>query len=329
MNLRHERDHKVKVVVIGGGNGSATTLRALKHHRDVFDIFAVISMSDSGGSSGRLRAEFDTLPPSDIMRAICALSPNHYKEIMKPMFYGNRFAGAGKLDGHNLGNLFLVLAANYAGNFMDAIKALHQAVDAVGAVYPATLDQNDLVAELDNGQIVRTEAAIDRPTYARSFKIKKVWLEPEARAYLGAIKAIEAADIIILGPGSLYSSVIASVLPAGIGEAIGRSKARLIHIVGNKYEIDGETGPTELTQALWTLEEYLPRKIDTVIFNTWELTEEQVKYYREKRWALMKYNPEFVKKSHVIGAPFERNTGGLSATKLGLILRKYLLVGSD
>lgn len=314
-----------KVVVLGGGNGSATTLRALKRHTDLFEIYGVITMSDSGGSSGRLRAEFNTLPAGDILRAILASSKYAYNEVLKPLFYKKRFVGAGKLADHNLGNLFLVLASEYnGGDFMSAVRALHQAVEAQAVVYPVTLERTDLVAELENGVIVRGEAVIDRPTYDRSLKIKRVWLEPAGQGYSDAMRAIEQADYIILGPGSLYCSIVAALLPAGIQEAIGRSRAKLIHIVGNKYELDGETGPTELCTFLWTLEEYLPRKIDTVIFNTVQLNKEQQAYYDEKGWALLRYNPEQVKKSDVIGQPFERPTGGLSADRLGMILRKEL-----
>src|SRR3989338_10367595 len=173
---------KKRVVAIGGGNGSAIALEALKQHRDIFDISAVISMSDSGGSSGRLRQEFNTLPPGDILRAILSLSLSDYP-VLRKIFYSNRFSGAGKLAEHNLGNLFLTLAGKYAGDFMSAVRALEQSVEAVGHVYPATLDQTDLCVELENGQIIKTEAAIDMPNYDRSLKIKKAWLEPAWQIY--------------------------------------------------------------------------------------------------------------------------------------------------
>src|SRR3989339_860667 len=116
---------KKKVVVIGGGNGSAISIVALKQNLDLFDISAVISMSDSGDSSGRLREEFNTLPPGDIMRAVLALSKYDYP-LLKQIFFRNRFSGAGKLDGHNLGNLALILGEKYDGDFMSAIRALEQ-----------------------------------------------------------------------------------------------------------------------------------------------------------------------------------------------------------
>src|SRR3989338_2345279 len=140
-------------VVIGGGNGSACSINALKDHRDLFDVSAVISMSDSGGSSGRLRREFNTLPMGDILRATLAMSPYDYRTLKK-VFNKSRFTDAGKLDGHNLGNMFLALGAQYSGDILHAVRALHQAVEAVGVAHPATLTPSDLCVELSNGDVV-------------------------------------------------------------------------------------------------------------------------------------------------------------------------------
>ena len=114
---------KKKIAVIGGGNGSAIVLGGLKNYADKFDISAVISMSDSGGSSGRLRKELKTLPPGDIMRAVLSLSSKYDFSMLRKIFYSPRFKGLGKkLEGHNLGNLFLVLTAKYSGDFLKALK---------------------------------------------------------------------------------------------------------------------------------------------------------------------------------------------------------------
>ncbi len=315
---------KRKVVVFGGGNGSATTLRAMKRNIDLFDISAVISVSDSGGSSGQLREEFNTLPAGDILRAVLALSPIGYRSILKPYFYGKRFENTGKLDGHNLGNLFLVLAANYCGDFVKAIRALEQAVRAQGKVYPASLDNVQLAAELTNGEIVQTEAKLDRPDYDRNLKIKKVYLDPPGEIYSEVKKVIEEADFILLGPGSLYTSVVASILPKGIKEAIDKSKAKLVYIAGNKYEMEGETGPTALHEFVAELEKYLPRKLDSVIFNNMKLTKEQAKHYEEKKWKLIDSDMSKLKDYLVFSEPFERQSGGLSAERLGMLLREAL-----
>ena len=223
---------KIKAVVMGGGNGVAKTTRALKENLDVFEISSVVTMSDSGGSSGRLRKEFGVLPPGDILRAVLSLSIYDYK-MLKQMFRTVRFQDTGKLNNHNLGNLFLVLSEKYSGSLIDSIRALEQAVEATGHTYPVTLDETDLVVELNDGEIVKTEGVIDRPNYDRSLRIKKIWLEPSGNIYKDAKEKIEEADCILLGPGSLYCSVIASLLPNGVKEAINKSKAKLIYVAGN------------------------------------------------------------------------------------------------
>ena len=317
---------KKKIVVIGGGNGSATMIRALKENLDRFDISAVVTVFDSGGSSGRLREEFDTLPPGDILRAVLAMSGDYdYGNFLKPLFYQTRLAGPGKLFKHNLGNLFLTLVAQYAGDFISAVRALEQIIGAVGCVYPATLDRAHLAAELENGDKVYTEAKIDRPEYDKNIRIKKLSLSSAARIYPPAGEAIAAADYIIFSTGSLFSSVIATILPDGFKAAFERFSGKLIYVAGNKYELDGETGPKRMGEALWTLEEYLPRKIDKLIFNTHKLNRRQKEYYAKKRWGVLRYNPEHVKRTSVVGENFEKTAGGLDTKKLGKIFKRELV----
>ncbi|MEK7644220.1 MAG: uridine diphosphate-N-acetylglucosamine-binding protein YvcK [Patescibacteria group bacterium] len=321
-----ESKSKVKVVVIGGGNGSAKSIKAVKKFSDEIRLTSVVSMSDSGGSSGVLRLEFGGLPTGDILRAILAMSKYDYK-ILKRIFYGNRFADCGKLTDHNIGNLFLNLTANYAGDFMTSVKALSAGVETVGAVFPCTLDNTNLVAELSAGQIITGESKIDRPDYERSNKIKKVWLEPVGRAYAPATEAIVEADFIIIGPGSLYCSIIAALLPLGMKEAIAQSKAKIIYVAGNAYEAEGETGPEKLSDFVRQLEVYLPRPIATVINNNRELSVEKQKEYQEKRWKLFEADPDNLTDRQVISGDYERDeigNPGLSDAKLGDILSKIL-----
>lgn len=312
-----------KVVVIGGGNGSAISINAVKNFGDKVKISAVVSTSDSNGSSGRLRKEFKTLPPGDVMRAVLAMSPYSY-DILKKIFYKNRFSGCKKLDNHDLGNLFLVLAEKYTKDYMSSVLALEQAVDALGHVYPNTLQQSDLVAEFINGKIVKTEGKIDRPENKSTSRIKKTWLEPKVKAYPDAIKAIKEADVIIMGPGSLYCSIVATLLPAGINEAISKSKAKLIYVSGNAYEMIGEKGPNKLSEFVRELQTYLPRKIDLVIFDSAELDTKQKQHYKEKKWALIENDTENIPDYKVIAGNFERTTGGLCPIKLGKILNKII-----
>ncbi len=316
--------NKKKIVVIGGGNGSAVTLVSLKHYLADFDISAVISMSDSGGSSGRLRKELGTLPPGDIMRAVLALSKYDYL-MLRQIFYQPRFSCSGKLKGHNLGNLFLTLIAKYCGSFVKALDALAESVKAVGKVYPVTIKPVDLIAQLENNQIVRTEAFIDNPKYNHGSKIKKVWLEPKCRANPEAIKAIKSANYIILSPGSLYTSIISTLLPIGIVEAVKKSKAKLIYVAGNAYRLDGETGPECLSDFVFQLEKYLPRQIDCVVHNSHvPRSVLEKKFYAEKKWGIFNFDGKNLKNRKIVSADLERFGGGLCDIKLGKIFKKLL-----
>jgi len=322
---------KTKIVVIGGGNGSALCLEGLKKYANKFDISAVISMSDSGGSSGKLRKEFNTLPPGDIMRAVLSLSKYDYK-MLRQIFYKPRFTNTGKLDSHNLGNLFLTLMSQYSGNFLSALEALSQSVEAQGRVYPVTLASANLVAELQNGEIIKTEEFIDNPKYNRGLKIKKVWLEPACRGYVEAQRAIESADYIILSPGSLYTSLIATLLPQGVKEAIAKNKkAKIIYVAGSAYRLDGETGPERLSDFVLQIEKYLPRKIDLVIHNNHKLTKKQKDIYKTKNWGVFEFDKKNLKTKslpagrQVRSLDLEAADGGLSTVKLSALFRKVFL----
>lgn len=316
---------KKSIVVVGGGNGSAITLQSCKPMSDEFLLQAVICMSDSGGSSGILREELNALPPGDILRAILALSPIDY-EVLKAVFYKERFENTGRLTGHNIGNIFLSLAAQYSGNFIDAIRSLEQAVQAKGIVHPVTLQNTRLIAQLMNGNVVKGESSIDHPLYDASQKIKKVWLNPSAQVCESARQALLDADIILLGPGSLYTSIIATLLPEGMFSAIEKSKAKLIYIVGNAYGVKNETGPQNLSGFIEKLEEYLPRKLDIVLYNNHELSNGEQDYYRNRGWAEIKMDETAKADKRILQYDYEKLGGGLDPEKINKILTKLLHV---
>ena len=314
---------KKNVVVFGGGNGSAIALVALKQNLERFNISAVISMSDSGGSSGRLRRELGVLSPGDIMRAVLALSIYDYP-LLKKIFYRNRFSVSGKLKDHNLGNLFLALGCQYSGNIVKAVRALEESVEAVGRVYPVSLKKNDLVAELINAKIVKTEAKIDKPNYDRSWRIKKVYLEPRVQANPEAISQIISANYIVLSSGSLYTSVIATLLPIGIKEAINKSKAKIVFIAGNAYHIYGETGPINLSEKITELENFLPRKVDFVLHNNHKLNKKEKEHYKQKTWGVVNNDSNKIPSNNIISFDFSRTDGGLCSIKLGKKLKELI-----
>jgi uncharacterized cofD-like protein len=303
-----------RIVVIGGGNGSAIALRALRHIGLRENLSAIIAVSDSGGSSGILRRDFHTLPPGDVLRAVLALSRYDY-DFLKDLFYASRFSDLGILSGHNVGNLFLAGAAQYANAAVPAIRALEKAVGAEGRVYPATLADVTLMTELTNGDIVKGEHEIDVPTHDRSCRIARAWLEPNASAYEDAMRVIREADAIILGPGSLYTSIIAALLPVGIGGAIRLSPAKIIHIAGSMYRITGETGPTTLSESVRELQAYVPRHIDTVLYHAQTASGE----------GRVRMDADALEGYHLVEADLEQAPGEYDTVRLGDALRRCLI----
>ena len=319
MGQRRERKN---IVVIGGGNGTVAVLRALRNEQDVL-LSAVVSVADAGGSSGILRRELGVLPPGDMLRAVLALSPYPF-DLLKRIFYSNRFSDAGKLDGHNLGNLFLTLGAEYGGDFLSSLSALHQAVEAKGRVFPATLELADFAVRLQSGVVLLGEDKIDRPTGDRSDRIMKAWLEPRAVLYDEARRAIEEADYIILSPGSLYTSVIATLLPEGMKEAIANSCAKIIFCVPRCYEIEGEAGPRVLSEFVLEVERYLPRSANSILYNSASVTEERMGKYNEKKWGIIETDPQNLSERLVFGRDYESVDGGYDVAKLTEALREVL-----
>lgn len=316
-------DAKKKVVILGGGNGASISIQALKPYLAHYSLSAVIAMSDSGRSSGKFRKEFGILPPADILRAILAMSEYEY-ELLKHIFYDVRAQDNPKLEGLAVGHLFFALTNHYSGNIFDPITLLSRAVKAQGTVIPVTLTLSDLSVELSNGKTIVGEGAIDRPDWNRSITIERAWLEHDPPAYEHAVRAIEEAEILIIGPGSLYTSIVATLLPKGIKEAIGRSQAQLVFVSGNTIESDGETGPTSTSELVGVLHSYLPREVDVVISNTVELNEKQKEFYREKKWERLNVDNENIPVP-VISQSIERMHGSIDPLKLGVVLHNFVL----
>ncbi len=284
---------KKKVVAIGGGNGTALTLRGLKAYLDKLELSAVVAVTDSGGANGELSRRLKVLPSADILRAVLALSPYDYKLLHK-IFRDNRFS-EGNFKGHYLGNLFLMLTAKEENDYVRSVRHLEEAVEACGRVYPSTLQFTTLCVELNDKTQLRGEAEIDRPTYDRSKKIVRAWISPEVEAYRESIAQIKSADYVILGPGSLYTSIIPNLLPQGVSAALQESRAKLLYVVGKGYELEGETGPETLSGMVNTLRSYLLRDLEAVIYHrNSALSEIEKEHYTKKRWAPLQLDPENV-----------------------------------
>lgn len=283
---------KKKIVVIGGGTGTYTVLSGLKSH--TVDLTAVVSMADDGGSTGKLREEFGVLPPGDIRRALIALS-SHPDKFLADLF-SYRFR-EGCVSGHNFGNLILTALERVTGSFEGAIAAASKLLDVRGSVVPVTLSNVRLYAELENGQIIKGEANIDIPKHDGSLKIRRVWLKPRARANPQAIHAIKEADMIVIGPGDVFTSIIPNILVNGIRTAICKSRAKKVYITNltTKY---GETHRFSAQNFLSVFDRYLGRGvIDFIVVNTEKPSVSVLRRYHNKRADWVDYKELIKEKS--------------------------------
>ena len=269
-----------KLVAIGGGTGLSTMLAGLKQlvgqtDQDIWieSLSAIVTVSDDGGSSGRLRDELQMLPPGDIRNCMIALSED--ANLISRLFR-HRFRGDGGLGGHSFGNLFLAAMTEVTGDFTEAIRLSSEVIASKGHIYPATLSDVRLVAELEDGSIVRGETHIS----ASKVPIRRLHLEPEQCLPLPqALKAIRVADIITVGPGSLYTSILPNLLVAQVARVIGESSATKI-FVSNLMTQPGETDGYSAREHLETVRKYAPEiHFDYVVVNNRRISDEQAERY--------------------------------------------------
>ena len=257
-----KENNEAKVVVIGGGTGLSTMLRGLKQYTS--HITAIVTVGDDGGGSGKLREDLGMLPPGDIRNCILALAET--EPLMEDMLQ-YRFTEC-SLKGQCFGNLFLAAMAGISENFEDAVQKMSSVLAVKGKVLPVTLDDMKLIAELENGEIIEGESKIPSEVIVRNTRIKKIAIKPiDAKPLEEAIKAINNADVIIMGPGSLYTSIIPNLLVKGIPEAICKSPAKKVYI-SNVMTQPGETDGFKVSNHLKVLMDYgVAENIDYVIAN--------------------------------------------------------------
>jgi uncharacterized cofD-like protein len=274
-------DHGLNLVAIGGGTGLSTLLAGLKRlvgRRDseetwIENLSAIVTVSDDGGSSGRLREELQMLPPGDIRNCMIALSED---STLLARLFQYRFRGAGGLGGHSFGNLFLAALSEVTGDFVEAVRLSSEVLASKGHIYPATINDVRLVASLNDGTIVRGETQI---TASRS-GIRSLHLEPEQCLPLPeTLAAIRTADLITVGPGSLYTSILPNLLVAKVARVIGESAATKIFIC-NLMTQPGETDGYTARQHLETVKNYAPEiHFDYVIVNNRRIEADQAARY--------------------------------------------------
>ncbi|MFH1577908.1 MAG: YvcK family protein [Candidatus Omnitrophota bacterium] len=276
---RRKLEKGPNVVTIGGGTGLSVLLGGLREFTS--NISAVVTVADDGGSSGRLREQFDILPPGDIRNCLVALADA--PELMRKLFQF-RFSSPSEFSGHNFGNLFITVMTQVTGDFDKAVKESSRVLAIHGQVIPSTLNKVMLVASYNDGSITEGEAKI--PEVRRP--INKVWLKPEgSRATGEALLAIQQAQIIVLGPGSLYTSIIPNLLVKEIREAVVNSDAVKVYVC-NIMTQPGETDNFTASQHLKALIEHThPRIIDYFLVNTGSISKELRQRYKEQNSSLI------------------------------------------
>ncbi|MCA9550800.1 MAG: YvcK family protein [Myxococcales bacterium] len=252
------------IVTLGGGTGHYTLLTGLR----TLDarITAIVTMMDSGGSSGRLRDEYGLLPPGDFTRCLIALSshPTAMKELL-----GHRF-GRGSLEGHTVRNLIFAALEELTGDTAQTVARLHEIFAVDHQVLPVTLDRADLVVHLENDRVFRGEASLDGLGEALDAPVLSEYLDPPAQGYPPALDALREADLVVLGPGDLYTSVLPNLLVGGVREALAEGRAKLLYIC-NLMTKPNETPDYSVADFAGTVAIHLgDARLDAVLYNdTW------------------------------------------------------------
>lgn len=281
----YDKERVKKIVVIGGGTGVFTVLSGLR--KFPLDLTAVVTMADDGGSTGVLREEFGILPPGDVRRVLVAMADTD-KRLLSELF-NYRFKEGG-LSGHAFGNIMLTALERICGNFEKAVEEAARILGVRGSVLPVTLDNVRLCAELEDGTIIRGETNIDVPKHNARLRIIRLFLEPKARMNTRVRKAILESDMIIIGPGDFYTSIIPNLVVEGVSDAIKKSKAKKIYVVNlmTKY---GETNGFKAENFVEIIERYLGLGvIDYVVMNNKKLSVERMRRYEKENSGFVEIN---------------------------------------
>lgn len=245
-------------------------------------ISVICAMLDSGGSAGRLRKDYKIVSPGDIRRAFLALS--NTSPVISDLF-DFRFK-TGELKDHNFANLFITALELTTNNYEKTSYEIKKILNIQHEVLPVTLDNSNLWAVLENGKIIKGETNIDIPKHNGNLKIKRVYLKPKARAYSKAVKTIKDADLIIIGPGDLYSSLAQILLTEGISRAIQKSKGKSLYIC-NLMTKWGETNDFTASDFANEIEKFLGKEVDYVIYNTKKPSLKRLAIYKKEHPELL------------------------------------------
>jgi uncharacterized cofD-like protein len=282
---------KPSIIVIGGGTGTFTVLSGLKKYP--FDLAAVVTMADDGGSTGVLRDELGVLPPGDIRQCLVALSTSP-TALRKLMNY--RFAEGG-LAGHSFGNLLLSALEKMTGSFDRAVEIAGEILRIEGRVIPSTLSKVGLAAKLSIGKTVRGQSAIHN-TILNDGLLERIYLEPDARANPKALRAIRNADMVLIGPGDLYSSLVPNLLVAGIPEAVRRSRAKKVYVCNLMTKVE-HTDRFTVGKYVAVIERHLGGPVDAVIYNTERPSGELLSHYAREGEHIVEFDGKNAGRAYV------------------------------
>lgn len=265
-----------KVVVIGGGTGTFSVLSGLRDYP--VELSAIVSTADDGGSTGILRDELGVLPPGDIRQALVALADDSSR--LRELF-NYRFAD-GSLKGHNFGNLLLSALEKVTGSFDKAVLEAGRILAINGQVIPVTTDTVHLQAETFDGTRITGETAIDEYIWSERSHIKRIWIEPPCTVHPLAKYVIKQADLIVIAPGSIFTSLIPNLLVDGMREALQQTKAPIVYVVNLMTE-KGQTGDFFVQDFVDIIEQYLGKgEIDYVVYNTKQPDAEVLERYKKE-----------------------------------------------
>lgn len=255
---------KKHIVCIGGGTGTFVALSGLKAYTN--NLSAIVTMSDSGGSNKRIRDEFGLLPTSDIRQCLIALSAEKGPTGLLRQLFMYRFEKGEGIKGMTFGNLFMAALSDILGSQEEAIEQTGKVLRILGNVIPVSFTDTNLYATYEDGRVVSEEHFIDEPTHDGTLKITNIQLKPKAKANPQALEAIKKANLIVLGPGDLYTSLLPNLLVSSIADAIKKSKAKKVYVINlmTKY---GQTYDVTAQGHVAILEQFIGKNLDYVLMN--------------------------------------------------------------
>ena len=292
-------NRNARIAGIGGGTGLSTLLEGLKHMTN--NLTAIVTVTDDGGSSGRLRKDLNMLPPGDIRNCIVSLAESN--SLISELFQ-YRFSGKSDLSGHSFGNLYIAAMTAITGSFARGISETSRVLAIKGKVLPSTLENIVLGARFKDGKTILGQTKI----IAYPDPIDEVFLVPgNPPAHNGVLEACKEADLIILGPGSLFSSIIPNLLVKGVNDAIMESKAKKIYIC-NIMTQPGETDDFTVSDHLLAVEKYLGYSIDYLIINTGKISKNLIKKHtRKNSFTVTDDSRRLIKRTKIIRADIISN----------------------